>query len=106
MGNSTISIVATVLSGIIFGLLLNGFNNNILGIFVPMQRDLAKISKVNRVILYFVGQILSVSITIIFVLRFEFSNIVYGAFLGFLIALVNVCFENKKVKDTTIKYVE
>ena len=68
-----------------------------------MQRDLGKISKVNRLILYFIGQILSVSLTIIFALRFELSNIVYGVFLGFLIALVNVCFENKKVKDTIIK---
>lgn len=68
-----------------------------------MQRDLCKINKTNRRILYFMGYILAISITVNLALRLGLNNVEYGLILGFLIAIVNICFESNINKGTIIK---
>lgn len=98
MGDFRITVITIFLSGIFFKFLLHNFNHRIYGIFMSMQRDLDKISKTNRCILYFLGFILAISITVNLALRLEISNVEYGLILGFLIAIVDICFESNTIK--------
>lgn len=103
MWDFRITATTTILSCMIFSFLLHNFNKRVWGIFISMQRDLGKINKINRRILYFMGYILSISITVKLVLRLGLSNVEYGLILGFLMAIVNICFESNIKKDTIKK---
>lgn len=94
MWDFRITAITTILSCIVFSFLLHNFNQRIWGIFISMQRDLGKINKTNRRILYFMGDILAISITVNLAFRLGLSNVEYGLILGFLIAIVNICFES------------
>lgn len=86
-------VLGTILSRQIFIFLFHILNSKIYSIFDPIQRDLAKLSCVNRGILYFVGHILAISITVLLGIRLGFIHIVAGLILGFLTALIDICFE-------------
>ncbi len=97
------TIITTILSCMVFGFLLHNFNQRIWGIFISIQRDLGKINKTNRRILYFMGYILAISIAVNLAFCLRLSNVEYGLILGFLIAIVNICFGSNTKKDTIIK---
>lgn len=94
MWDFRITAITTILSCIVFSFLLHNFNQRICGLFISMQKDLDKINKINRRILYFMGHMLSISISVNLALRLKLSSIEYGLILGFLIAIVNICFES------------
>lgn len=103
MLNVRTTVITTILSCMFFGFLLHIFNQRICGIFISIQRDLGKINKTNRCILYFMGYILAISITVNLAFCLRLSNVEYGLILGFLIAVVNTCFGSDVKKDIIIK---
>lgn len=87
-------IISTILSRLIFNLLFYILNYKIYGAFESMQRDLDKLSNINRNILNFAGHALAISITVLLSIRLGISNDVAGLILGFLMATIDICFWN------------
>ena len=85
-------IISTILSRLIFNLLFYILNYKIYGAFESMQRDLDKLSNINRNILNFAGHALAISITVLLSIRLGISNDVAGLILGFLMATIDICF--------------
>ena len=98
-------IVSTILSRLIFNFLFYILNYKIYGVFESMQRDLEKLSNINRSILNFVGHALAISITVLLSIRLGISNAVAGLILGFLMALIDICFGNSIIGNVPKKNV-
>lgn len=92
-------IIATLLSSATFSSLFYILNHRIYAIFEPMQRDLDKLSNINRSILSFIGYILSILITVFLRVSPGVSSITCGLILGFLLALIDTCFRNNIVEN-------
>lgn len=98
-------IIATILSRLIFNLLFYILNYKIYGAFESMQRDLEKLSNTNRNILNFAGHVLAISITVLLGIRLGISHVVAGLILGFLMAIIDICFGNSIIGNAPKKNV-
>ncbi|MEG1410164.1 MAG: hypothetical protein RSD36_10025 [Terrisporobacter sp.] len=92
-------IIATLLSAAISSLLLYILNNKICGIFKEIQRDLRNLSNKTRRILRFSGFILAISLSVFLSIRLDISDVKCGIILGFLISIVDTCFENNVIEN-------
>ncbi len=101
MENLGVSIIATLLSGVIFSFLLHILNDKILGIFVPMQRDLGKLSNINKRILNFALNVLAVLISVFLRVSLDIDAFLSGLILGFMISIVDTCFRNNIIDNIT-----
>ena len=95
------SIIATLLSALIFSFLLHTLNSRVWGVFIPMQRDLGNLSNTNRLILSFAGYVLAILITTFFRVSLGISGVVSGLVLGFLGALIDTCFRDNIIENIT-----
>ncbi|WP_042274554.1 hypothetical protein [Faecalimicrobium dakarense] len=96
-------IIATILSRLIFSFLFYILNYKTCGVFESMQRDLGKLSNINRRILNFAGHALAISITVLLGIRLGISRVVAGLILGFLSALIDICFGDSIIGNVTNK---
>ena len=69
-------IISTILSRLIFNFLFYILNYKVFGAFESMQRDLDKLSNINRNILNLAGHALAISITVLLSIRLGISNAV------------------------------
>lgn len=94
-----VSIIATVLSGIVFSFLLHILNHKIWGVFVPMQRDLGNLSNINRCILNFACYVLAILISIFLRVSLGIDGVVSGLILGFMMSIVDTCFRDNIIDN-------
>lgn len=92
MNDLWIMVISTILSRGIFSFLFYIFNYKVCGIFNSLQSDLAKLSRTNRRILNLTGHFLSIVVAVLIGVRLDFDRVVVGLMLGFLSALVDICF--------------
>ena len=95
------SIIATLLSALIFSFLLHTLNSRRWGVFIPTQSDLGNLSNTNRRILSFAGYVLAILITTFLRVSLGISGVVSGLVLGFLGALIDTCFRDNIIENIT-----